>query len=477
MFRRAVRASAFSFSIFLCSASSACAHEAVVVTAPSPKVLAAKPPPSIASVAHEESLPKPSPESKPMCAPIATELPELAHEDFDVDVPQIEDPTHEVMAPLYRKLARMLRGKATDHVRIGMYGDSNMTMDWITGHMRRALQKRFGDAGHGFVALAKPWPWYHHMDVKHDLWLDSFINFAVSTAPATDRLIGFAGIAAQSKNQGAVTYVETAENTAPIGSTASHFELYYLQRRGAGTFKVLVDGKSISELDADADETHAGFFPIDVDDAHHKVAFVVTSPKPVRLFGVSMERAADTHPSIVVDSLGCGALSAQQMAEKEDQTLNEEMLAHRKYDLVLDLVGTNMWDPGKLPDWTKTIIDTHRRALPGVPMILMSPPDTAQAITATHSDKRVVKVGEMKRKMALDDAAAFWDFRGAMGGELAIVRFRRHDMAWSDLIHLNEKGASYMADRIVYALWRDFMSWLQTHPDAGCDEATSVASR
>jgi len=56
-----------------------------------------------------------------------------------------------------------------------------------------------------------------------------------------------------------------------------------------------------------------------------------------------------------------------------------------------------------------------------------------------------------------------------MGGDLSIVRFRRHQMAWVDLIHLTEKGAAYMADRIDYALMHGFARWLEEHPDAGCD--------
>jgi hypothetical protein len=444
----------------------ACAHESPPVRArvTAPIVAKTTAPPAASTAAPEEaSLPPAAPIEE--CRPLETQLPEIAHEDFDVEVPEIEDATSEVMAPLYEKMALLLRGKATDHIRIGMWGDSNMTMDWITGHMRRVLQAKHGDGGHGFVALAKPWTWYHHMDVKHDLWLDSWINFAVSTAPAMDRLVGFAGIAAQSKHAGAVTWVETAPMGSPIGTTASRFDLYYLQRKGAGTFKIIVDGEKLQEVDAAGDAPKAEFLHFELPDAAHKIAFVATSNKPVRLFGVSMERGA---PSFVVDSLGCGALSAQQMAEKEDQGINEQTLAHRKYDLVLDLVGTNMWDAAKLPSHWKTVLDTHRAATPNVPVIMMSPPDTAENMSAPHSDKRIVMVTDLKRKIAAENKVAFWDFRAAMGGDLSIVKFKRHKMAWGDLIHFNEKGASYMADRIVYAIWRDFMRWLAKHPQAGC---------
>lgn len=174
---------------------------------------------------------------KPACPAIDLTPPEIAHEDgIDVDVPEIVDES-ESLNHFYEKLAAVTRGTAKDHVRIAMYGDSNMTMDFITGHMRRYFQKKFGDAGHGWVSMGRPWDWYHHMDVRHGAFKKSWLHYAVSTSPAWDKLIGFSGIAAQSVHPNAVAYVQTADKGAPIGTTASSFEIYYLARPKAGTFR------------------------------------------------------------------------------------------------------------------------------------------------------------------------------------------------------------------------------------------------
>src|ERR1700683_5343573 len=55
--------------------------------------------------------------------------------------------------------ASLRRGQVT---RILHYGDSPTTADSITSEVRRLLQARFGDAGHGFLLIAKPWAWYGH---------------------------------------------------------------------------------------------------------------------------------------------------------------------------------------------------------------------------------------------------------------------------------------------------------------------------
>ena len=459
--RRSATASRCTAIISLAALAAACAAERVQS---STKV---QPPvaPAVKDVAAKEASPPP-PQQLAVCPKLETSLPDIMHEDFDVEVPDLVDPSGEVMTPLYEKMALLLRGKAKDHIRIGMYGDSNMTMDFITGRIRRDLQLRFGDGGHGYVALAKPWGWYHHMDVKHDLSKKSWIAFAVSTAPAADHLIGFAGIAAQSLQPGALTLVATADEGAPIGTTASRFELYYLKRKGAGTFKIVLDSKKLIDVDAASETTEAGFVALETEDAPHELAFVTTSKFPVRLFGATLERGS---PTFIVDSLGVGALSTAEMVGLEDQELNRQMLAHRKYDLILDMVGSHMWNAPQLPALYETMIGTHRAAIPGLPIVMLSPPDTVQKPTSPHSDPRIVRVGELKKKIAAENKAAYWDFRAAMGGDRSILEFKKHQMSSNDLIHLEQKGGSYMGDRIVYAIWRDFMRWLEKHPEAGCD--------
>src|SRR5439155_23313057 len=85
----------------------------------------------------------------PVCPPMDMELTkafELDTKTLKTVPPEILD-EHHVLAHFYERIAELARGTANDHVRIGMYGDSNMTMDYITGEMRRTLQARFGDAG------------------------------------------------------------------------------------------------------------------------------------------------------------------------------------------------------------------------------------------------------------------------------------------------------------------------------------------
>src|ERR1700749_4377902 len=67
--------------------------------------------------------------------------------------------------PFFAALRNLETGKP-GVVTVLHYGDSPTTADLITGDTRALLQQRFGDAGHGFNLIAKPWAWYGHRDVN-----------------------------------------------------------------------------------------------------------------------------------------------------------------------------------------------------------------------------------------------------------------------------------------------------------------------
>lgn len=430
-------------------------------SAPTPPLTSAHPTAPASSTA-------PSADARP-CEPLKVDLPALISVDpsLDAPVPPILDASGASMAPFYERLARLLRGRANDHVRIGVYGDSNLTRDQFTGWLRRSLQPRYGDAGHGYVAAARPWEWYLHTDVVHSYESRAWSAFASSTHPAPDRLYGFAGISAESLQKGARTFVETAGPEAPVGRSVSRFEVFYVKRPRSGSFAVNVDGALKATVNTESPTVAAGFFQLSVPDGPHRFDLITTdSLKSVRLFGSVLER---TSPGIVIDAIGVGGASCPSFI-KQDPTMVIETLRRRKYDLILFAFGSNYSDTSYLPTCMKTLLDRHREALPGVPLLLFGPPDYADPkLPLSQSSLETVKRGALLEKVARENASAFWDYRAAMGGELSIVRFRSHGMAWVDNVHLTDKGMKYMANRFEYALWKGFQGHLAAHADAGCE--------
>ncbi|MFN7543065.1 MAG: hypothetical protein ACK5TN_09760, partial [Acidobacteriota bacterium] len=60
-------------------------------------------------------------------------------------------------APIKQSQERHVIGQPGARLRLAHSGDSPTTADLITADIRALLQKRFGDAGHGFYLIDKPW--------------------------------------------------------------------------------------------------------------------------------------------------------------------------------------------------------------------------------------------------------------------------------------------------------------------------------
>ncbi|MFO0675908.1 MAG: hypothetical protein U0169_05200 [Polyangiaceae bacterium] len=394
------------------------------------------------------------------------ELPPLDTSAIDAPVPPIVDPTDKVMASFHEKLAALVRGRRKEPIRIALYGDSNMTQDGISGGVRRTLQAKYGDAGHGFVALGRAWPWYLHMDVLHDAEHGRWKAYSTSVQPAPDAYYGFANMAFETKKKGARTWVST-EDGAPVGAKVSRFDTYFLKGPNRGSFDVRIDGRPVRTVSTRATANEAGFEAFDVPDGAHKFELFAGGDESIRVFGVTLERGT---PGVVVDSLGTGALNYEQMTRVEAKT-RRAMLERRKYDLVFFHIGSNIFAPGEAvsTSWIKKVVDAHREARPGLPVVILSPSDIVSDKTSKKSDPRIkALVGELRRG-AEATGSAYWDFWSAMGGEQSMLALRKKGLASTDLIHFVRKSGIMMGDRIAHALVADLARYVAAHPRAGCE--------
>ncbi len=404
----------------------------------------------------------PEPDEVDACPGLTVPVPEA--DDAPVTAPTVlvADPAGSLTS-VHARLAALGRGRGSDHLRIAMYGDSNLTRDEVSGEIRRLLQAGFGDGGHGYVAVGRPWPWYVHQDVVHGLEPKAWRSHAVSTHAVADQVYGFGGIAAHSISDGARAWVATAPEGAPVGTLAARFDVYYLKHRLGRELGLFVDGTEAARLDTRSPVPGVGVHRLDVLEGPHRVT--LSAGTGVRLFGVAVERAT---PGVVLDSLGVGGASVVHLARmRRPQAL--EALRHRRHDLVMFLTGSTEDDDDRHDVALEHLVELHREASPGSACLVFSPPDFAYGtIHAPKPSKRVGRLAKRKRAVAERLGCAFWDFRAAMGGEMSIVRFAHHGLAWRDMVHLTDRGARVMARRFVRALHSDLAARLAADPNLGC---------
>ncbi len=445
-------------AVGLCAAG--CATHAVVGAVP-----VAKAAPSAVVAAASDTEPTDSPTAE-TCAPVdetKLEPPPCSDPIASVAIPEIVDPSGS-LAHFHERLVGLARGTVKDRVRIALYGDSNAQADMMTGHMRRTLQGRFGDGGHGFVFLGHPRGWYGHQDVRRGGTWSAFRNIQVSTDLVLDRHYGFANLATETSNGGAQAWVATAKAGA-VGTRAGVFDVFFFRRPGGGTFDILADGQVVRTVSTRAEIFEAGIEEVVLDDGPHELRCVSRGHGPVRLVGVSLERDV---PGIVIDSLGTGAMAINQMSWVQSST-RKPMLARRDYDLVIVHLGTAQSMLSQHKRWAKSVIDDLRAALPHASILFLTPPDALVNRFGPVSDPRIVTVARQIQELATETGVAFWDYRAAMGGDASMLTFLRKKLAWTDAIHLNNKGHQIMGDRLMRALLEDTARFRAEHPDAGCN--------
>jgi lysophospholipase L1-like esterase len=402
------------------------------------------------------------------CAPLHSEFPRRVPADVSGPAVEIENPDG-ALSRYFQHTSLLLRGRRTPPVRIAVYGDSNGTMDVLSGQMRRTLQSILGDAGHGFHALARPWPWYQHQDVAFGVQTDAWEAYTVSThpTPRSDLWYGTGLIAAESRRPGATSWIGTAPEDSLVGTRASRFEVYYLARPKGGSFEVRVDGESRATVSTDDRETaHFAFVGVDVPEGPHKMKIVVRSARSVRLLGAVIEREG---PGVQVDGLGVGSLNCACLL-RESEELDREILEHRPYDLVVFHIGTNAWGPSDVDRVTcmSSVIARWRRSIPDVSTLIMTPPDWG-ADGALKTPGWLLRVGSDLHSAAEQTKSAFFDFRLAMGGDGSMAHWEHLRMTQGDGVHLNAKGGALASDLVTDALGRAFENWALQHPDAGCE--------
>ncbi|MBX3225801.1 MAG: hypothetical protein KIT84_30510 [Labilithrix sp.] len=385
--------------------------------------------------------------------------------------PEIVDPTAS-LAPFYEKLATIERKGATKMLRIGMYGDSNLTSDFISGHLRRVLQKRWGDGGHGWISLSRPWGSYRHEDVSTGGMWNLFKQWAPTTHVAPDKQYGFANMAAETNEIGAAGWAGTTKNAqAEVGKAITRFELHYMKQKNGGSFRVEIDKKEVKVVPTKADGWELGVEDFEVEEGPHELRVFARGDGKVRILGTSLDRVAKPfdpeRPGVQLDSLGAGALNYERLNWVAKDT-RKAGLQKRDYDLVILWLGMNVMFVPPNAEYAKSFLADLRDALPETPILILGPSDTARE-GETKSDPRIVQVAKQMRQVAADANVAFWDFREAMGGDGAVIGFTKRGLTGADHIHFGPEGSRLMGDRLLCSLTASYAAHVTAHPDAGCE--------
>jgi hypothetical protein len=239
---------------------------------------------------------------------------------------EIEDPSGKALVRFFNSL-RVVETQC-GQARISHYGDSPITNDGITATVRRKLQQRFGDGGHGFILAGKPWGWYQHDGVTLEArgWQSNAMWYTRG-----DTLFGLGGanfIAAMPQAYASFSTSTTSE----FGQRVSAFDIYYLAQPNGGELLIEVEGQSAQRITTNSDAPRSAFHRVSVAAGAHKLTLKPAGNGAVRLFGVVLDAG---ERGVQYDSLGVNGAFVGLLSHYLDETHWREQLRHRQPNLVI----------------------------------------------------------------------------------------------------------------------------------------------
>lgn len=379
-------------------------------------------------------------------------------------VRELEDPSGHAMAPFYEALLHTAERRDNAITRVAHYGDSSIAGDGITVTLRRRLQHRFGDAGHGFVLIARGTMPYRHQDISHDAAGEWSLSELIR-AGRRDHRYGYGGVLYEG-GTGTSAQFGTSDR-GPVGGAVSRFELWYQRYERGGRVDLRVDRGEREELNTRGDTMEDAWHVVQVPDGAHQLDLRTVGGGQSRLYGMVLEREG---PGVVYDSLGMVGARARRMLGFDPEHFAAQH-AHRGTNLIVLGFGGNDADDVRrtaeqFEQDFRQVARFVRTTRPEAACLFMAPLDQGRRDDrgGIQTMELVPIIVEAERRAAAAEGCAFFDTFAAMGGEGAMRQWYRSRprLSFGDFRHATPAGYAVIGNMLYKALLKGFSDYLQT---------------
>ena len=328
-------------------------------------------------------------------------------------------------------------------VRIAIIGDSYIEGDIFSSNLRDLLQQRYGGSGVGFMNAHCEFPgfrqtvgqrsrgWTMH-DIRSMSRKDSIrtlsCDYGVASGKASSGYDGKSKFATTTNWQ-KTSFVFLAPDSGTVTISGS-------------------DGLKITKSISPSPLPQA----VVLEGATSKADISVNVPGLIAL-GAYLDGAT----GVQVDCMsirGNSGLSISRM----NRALCRHMAQWADYDLIIVEYGMNVLS-AKQTDYTPYMenmikgISHLQSCYPNADIIIMGVGDRGVKIgTEVQSLPTVTAMVYAQRETARRSGTHFWDTRAAMGGDRAVVDWRKRKLLNADYIHLNHAGGAELANLFDKAL-------------------------
>lgn len=394
--------------------------------------------------------------------PEQVELPKRARKLVDEAKPpvSIEGPDS-ALTSFFTQLERVENDEPASLVRVAAWGDSNVASDLVTSVLRRALQKRFGDGGHGFVLLTRASKNYFHNDVRQ-IAAGGWGMSRMTQPLAQDGIYGLGGTTFRSIGRGAFARIGTA-GSGTFGRACSRIVIDYLEQPDGGAFEVRIDGELKETVATEGATSKGRLATYRVADGEHELEIRSVGPD-ARIFGVWLERDG---PGAVVDALGVTNSKIRYLLRMDEAFFADQITLRDPHLLMLNFgvngarEGRTLWGgEERYENDVRDVLARLRKHHPDRSCLVVSPGDAAAPFgNEAVSFPLVPTIVALQKRAAIASGCAFWNMHQAMGGDGSMAEWKRAGLGKPDLLHPTNAGATLLGRWLYLALMERFRAF------------------
>jgi len=358
------------------------------------------------------------------------------------------------LAPFFDSLKALQASPGSSEVRILHFGDSHTAADIFTNTVRTLFQDRFGNGGAGFSLAGYPFKGYRIHGTRREM-STGWSVLGTYLPDIGDAMVGMGGVSMQTAHSG---------DWVSLDTMASSLRVQYLIQPGGGDIAIY-DGDTLLQTVPTAGDNYAGgVFTTNVTPGDHHFEVRTLNSAPVRLLGFVTENTG----GITYEAMGINGAEASIFL-RWNEAIQQEIIQDRPPSLIVLDYGTNeasdhTWTEEGYETMFQNIILRCRQLAPGVPILVIGPPDRALRV-GRHGWEEFAGVDRIinaQRAVCRKMGCAFWDWRKRMGGFGSMREWTATGWAQPDHTHFTTDGYNELAAAFFSDIFRQYTAYIGT---------------
>ncbi len=351
------------------------------------------------------------------------------------------------------------KGEEKVQVKILHIGDSHLQADFFTGKVRKLFQedKRFGDAGRGFIFPYSAARTNNPFDYKTRYTGTWTSQKMVSNKDQSQW--GISGINVETTNPKSTITIEPIEYNERKPSKIEKVRIYYpILNEKLFEAIIIAPTNEIKSQKMHPD----GYLEVIFSVPQTSISIGLDKTDEIQthfiLQGVSLET---NDKGVLYHAVGINGAETRHYLRCEDF---EIQLKSIQPDLVVISLGTNDAYPVKFDDVAfkgnlSKLIAQIRTINPSTSILLTSPNDTYRY--KKYANYNTQKAEERLQELMREKNIGFWNFYQIMGGFKSITDWHKAGLGQYDKIHLSQTGYNLQGDLFFEAINEQYKKWIE----------------